>query len=143
MDFLWFLGLLWPLIIQLFKRTSSKLTSEIATDGDKSMPPRNVPLCHVGYFELQTVEAQTTWEEILTSALTVPKNLDRGLAHEESYHQRQVQRVWARCGRLGRARQGLYVESPLYALLSPIGSASICLPNICLSHLPGNCPSSL
>lgn len=72
MDFLWFLGLLWPLIIQLFKKTSSKMTSEIATDGDESMPPQNVPRCHVGYFELKTVEAQKTWEEILTSPLKCP-----------------------------------------------------------------------
>lgn len=34
------------------------MTTEIATDGDESMPPQNMPLCHVGYFELQTVETQ-------------------------------------------------------------------------------------
>lgn len=49
------------------------MTSGIATDGDESMTPQNVSLCHVGYFELKTVGAQKTWEEILTSPLTAPK----------------------------------------------------------------------
>lgn len=54
------------------------MTSEIATDGDESMPPQNIPLCHVGYFELQTVEAQRLRKRFLISPLSVPKNLVRG-----------------------------------------------------------------
>lgn len=38
--------------------------------------PQNMPLRHVDYFELNTIKAQETQEELSTSPLTTEKNLD-------------------------------------------------------------------
>ena len=44
-------------------------------EGVQNKLPQNVPLRHVDYFELKTIKAQETQEELSTSPLTIEKNL--------------------------------------------------------------------
>ena len=48
----------------------------LSPEGIQTKLPQNVPLRHVDYFELNTIKAQETQEELSTSPLTTEKNLD-------------------------------------------------------------------
>ena len=39
-------------------------------EGEQNMPPQNMPLWHVDYFELKAIKAQQTQEELFTFPLT-------------------------------------------------------------------------
>ena len=48
----------------------------LSPKGVQNKLPQNVPLRHVDYFELKTIKAQETQEELSISRLTTEKNLD-------------------------------------------------------------------
>ena len=55
-------------------------------EGVKNEPPPNVPLWHVDYFEVKSINTSKTQDELSTSPLTEEKNSDRrhGLKRELS-----------------------------------------------------------
>ena len=66
--------------------------------------PLNMPLCHVGYFELKTFKTPKRLRKSLLLLPHLPKRLEsEGLVQEENHHQRELQGVWVGCGALGGA----------------------------------------
>lgn len=104
-------------------------------------PPRNAPLWHVYYFGLATIKAQKSQEELFTSRLTTSNNLNRGLGPGRELpaeiSTETVRGVW---GAEGSWQSLLFTVLPAAHCL-PRGMTNICLPNICSSQLPANCPS--
>ena len=84
-------------------------------------------LWHVDDFQLKTIKAQQTQEELFIPFSTALENLDRGLVPErERERERDISNT-----------NFFHWEAYLH------DSANICLPNICSCHLSVNCLPSL
>lgn len=78
------------MFIRVFNKKVGK--TRVKSVGAKAQMLQNVPLWHVDPFELKTIKAQKTLEEILTFRLTAQKNFDkeptpaRELCHRSLYY---------------------------------------------------------
>lgn len=50
------------------------------------MPPQNVSLWQVDYFDLRTIRAQWTWKELYTSSSLLKRIEIEGLYQKENYY---------------------------------------------------------
>lgn len=98
---------------------------------------KNSPQCHFGMqiiFSWSQSSPKGLRKSFLSSRQLPKRNLDRGLVQKESYHHRQLQRIWARSAKLEGAQQGLFVQIPLCVPFFLHG-----MTNICSSHLLIDC----
>ena len=83
--------------------------------GEQNLPPQNMSLWHEDYFKLVVFEKQKAQEELYLCPLNCLKG---GLSQEESYHQNQLQWIWARCGRRGWEGRGTLSKACLIKFFS-------------------------